>query len=189
MGEQTSWISSKCPGDDVESCPNGAPWIGVRLNFAKAVRCVRIWQGHADFASERIALDLWDQNGGNGYWYRVRSWSSVLKERVGGYSNLRLVCNDGIPLGNEILHNCDTEKLPWESCEAWCREGFSGTPETFLCWDAYAFRGVLPACEAKECTQGIPSGEGVSVDDCLGKKTDERCQATCGSGFIGTSVN
>merc|ERR1712100_75516 len=99
------------------------------------------------------------------------------------------VCNDGMPVGNAILHNCDQDKLPWESCQAWCREGYTGASQTFLCWDEYAFRGVLPACEAKECTQGVPSGEGVSVDECLGIKTDQTCTATCGSGYIGDSIN
>lgn len=190
-GEATTWISSKCAGDDLESCPNGAPWVGVRLSGSKAVSCVRLRQGHSDFAVDSIALDLWNSSGvSGGYWYRVRSWTNILLERqADGYSQLRLVCNDGIPVGTEILQNCDTEKLPWESCEAWCREGYSGMPETFLCWDTYAFRGVLPTCEPVECTQGIPSGEGVSVDECLGKKTDERCKATCGSGFVGASVS
>merc|ERR1719272_985268 len=110
------------------------------------------------------------------------------RDPISDYTSLRLVCNDGMPVGREILHDCDTDKLPWESCTAYCREGYAGDPQEFMCWDAYAFRGVLPACEARECTRGVPSGEGVSVDDCLGKKTNEKCEAFCGAGFQGKNV-
>jgi len=195
-GVSTTWISSRCSDNEVQNCPNGAPWIGVRLSDAKAVVCVRIYQGHTDFAVDSVALDLWNGTGiDGGYWHRVRSWTGVLQERViegtamSGYSSLRLVCNDGLPTGNELMHNCDTEKQPWESCQAWCREGYSGPMQTFLCGDDFAFRGILPACDPKECTSGIPAGEGVSVDDCLGKTTGERCQASCGSGYVGSEVN
>merc|ERR1712070_940784 len=88
-----------------------------------------------------------------------------------------------------LMHNCDADILPWESCRAWCREGYAGSSQTFLCSDDYSFRGVLPTCTAKECIRGIPSGPGVSVDDCLGKTTDQKCEATCGVGYRGSPVD
>ncbi|CAE7494661.1 unnamed protein product [Symbiodinium sp. CCMP2456] len=121
-------------------------------------------------------------------WWRVRSWPN-LRDREAP-TRLQLSCDVGMPGGvGNVLHDCDSNKQPWQQCTAWCEPGYSGPEATFLCLDDYSFRGISPACIPNECRLGIPLKVGLIIaDGCSGLRTGGSCFARCASGFTGTEL-
>mmetsp|Transcript_107088 Transcript_107088/g.185283 ORF Transcript_107088/g.185283 Transcript_107088/m.185283 type:complete len:1645 (+) Transcript_107088:82-5016(+) len=185
-GERTTWISQKCS----DCGTRGELWIGVFLYNVSQVNCIMIKQGYPNFAVDSIALERWQNTtDGVGEWHRVRKWGGILQKSVDREFNLRLVCDEGLPpTSGNIEHDCSTEQLPWQSCTVVCRSGYMGNPAIFVCKDDFVLSGVMPQCAPKECTKGMPAGPGVTIDDCMGRRTDERCIASCSSGWTGAPL-
>lgn len=186
-----------CQEDD---CQDKFPWIGFLLeaNKTSVVKCVRVLQSDAEHTAVRVALDRWEQidGSGNGQWERIRDWLRKEGARppphhVGGDEvKLALVCDKGLPIHPNIVHDCwDPAKLlqPWENCIAACAPGYSGNPQVLTCDDTFKFVGIHPDCAANECKDHVPrSTIMILAGGCEGLRTGQECNASCIAGLRGS---
>lgn len=128
------------------------------------------------------------------YWIRVREWPNLIAQGTAagallgiptGHVHMRIICDERMPVGLNTESDCAMNLLPWETCEARCKQGYQGSTSVFLCDDQYAFTGTLPTCVPMECTNGLPLAPEVDAVECLGIRTKETCFARCGDGFYG----
>jgi len=189
-GVRTAW-TGMCNSTE---CGEGAegPWLGIILRQAMPVACIRLAQGNGEFGVDAVALERWHGDNATariGEWQRVRSWDKIIRRTsAAGVVELFVTCDGGMPMGGHTVHDCDTRRSPWDECVVQCEEGYVGTATVFICDDTYTFRGVLPFCEPKECTEGIPVSREIAAEDCVGRRTDETCVAYCVAGYVGEEV-
>eukprot|EP00927_Polykrikos_kofoidii_P038678 TRINITY_DN3308_c0_g1_i12.p1 TRINITY_DN3308_c0_g1~~TRINITY_DN3308_c0_g1_i12.p1 ORF type:complete len:1497 (+),score=196.69 TRINITY_DN3308_c0_g1_i12:71-4492(+) len=96
-------------------------------------------------------------------------------------------CVAGLPAIDSVNTNDCGETRTGDTCWVTCSAGFSGTPQIWSCQDSGSFLGVAPLCEPLECSEGLPSGIGVS-HNCTGVHVGETCTSFCRQGFVGMNT-
>eukprot|EP00928_Gymnodinium_smaydae_P032752 TRINITY_DN2363_c0_g2_i1.p1 TRINITY_DN2363_c0_g2~~TRINITY_DN2363_c0_g2_i1.p1 ORF type:complete len:1495 (-),score=195.61 TRINITY_DN2363_c0_g2_i1:117-4601(-) len=187
---RTVWAAD-CGGGP--SCAEDA-WVGVQFQDATRIRCLRFLQGSGGYAVDKVVLEMWSSS----QWIHVKHFSNLIARgrdagaRSGmptGHVSLRVVCDDGRPIGAHTTSDCGADMQPWDRCSASCEEGYAGTSTAFVCDDTYTFHGVLPDCLPNECVSSPEWTQEVDAADCIGKKTQELCTATCAEGLFGEPVS
>ncbi|CAE8666735.1 unnamed protein product [Polarella glacialis] len=94
------------------------------------------------------------------------------------------VCTEGVPSGTGVNSSDCGAIVSGEECVVFCRAGFEGASEIFLCGLDGILDGTVPGCSPRQCSTGsLPSAPELDLHLCSGKTAGQWCTISCVAGF------